>query len=65
MTWEIINATKDSIEIIEDIVYDVRKETWKDSPLESDDIQDAWDRVKDLTKKGIIAEKYMKEWGKE
>ena len=29
------------------------------------ELDQAWDRVKELVRKGMIAEKYMKEWGKE
>ena len=28
-------------------------------------IEEAWDRVRELVRKGMIAEKYMKEWSKE
>jgi hypothetical protein len=60
MTWKIIDATKDSIEIIDDVI--TREVEWADDP--TDDIEQAWDRVKELARKGEIAEKHLKEWGK-
>ena len=54
----IVNATKDSLEIINDVIN--REVEWADDP--TDDIQEAWDRVQELARKGLIAEKYIKEW---
>ena len=54
----IVNATKDSLEIINDVIN--REVEWADDP--TDDIQEAWDRVQELVRKGLIAEKYIKEW---
>jgi len=56
-----INATKDSIEIINDVID--REVEWADDP--TDDIQEAWSRVQDLARKGLVAEKYLKEWNNE
>ena len=63
MTWKIIEETveesmtdTDAIKCIEEIIY----QAYNDPAY----IQ-AFERIKELARKGIIAEKYMKEWGKE
>ena len=50
----------DAIEIINDVI--TREVEWADDP--TDDIQQAWSRVKELARKGEIAEKHSKEWGR-
>ena len=54
-------STDEALQIMDDVV--TRECNWADEP--TDDIQQAWDKVQVLARKGIIAEKYMKEWGKE
>ena len=56
MTWKIIDATKDSIEIIDELMTEV--------VIEHPDVGKAWSRVKELARKGKIAEKHLKEWGR-
>jgi hypothetical protein len=56
MTWKIIDATKDSIEIIDELMTEV--------VIEHPDVGKAWSRVKELARKGEIAEKHLKEWGR-
>jgi|TARA_B100000035_G_scaffold122759_1_gene104447 hypothetical protein len=56
MTWKIIDEDTDAIECIEEIIY----QAYNDPAYIK-----AFERVKDLAKKGMIAEKYMKEWGKQ
>ena len=50
----------DAIEIINDVI--TREVEWADDP--TDDIQQAWDRVKELARKGEIAETHLKEGGR-
>ena len=50
----------DAIEIINDVI--TREVEWADDP--TDDIQQAWSRVKELARTGEIAEKHSKEWGR-
>lgn len=63
MTWEILDSsekmsTDEALQIMDDVV--TRERNWADDPTE--DIQQAWDRIQELARKGIIAEKYIKEW---
>lgn len=55
-----MKADFDNLQI--DIINGVidREVEWADDP--TDDIQEAWSRVQDLARKGIVAEKYTKEW---
>lgn len=65
MTWKILDLSEMSFEEAHKIMDDVvtRECNWADDPTE--DIQQAWDRIQDLARKGLVAEKYIKEWGKE
>lgn len=56
MTWKIIDEDTDAIECIEEIIH----QAYNDPAYIK-----AFERVKELAKKGMIAEKYIKEWGKE
>jgi hypothetical protein len=62
MTWKIIDENQNLIEIVDTVMQHVHRK--EDDPKLVAEIDYAWDKVKDLAKKGIIAEKYMKEWGK-
>lgn len=66
MTWEILDSsekmsTDEALQIMDDVV--TRECNWADEP--TDDIQQAWDKVQMLVRKGMIAEKYIEEWGKQ
>jgi len=66
MTWEILDSsekmsTDEALQIMDDVV--TRECNWADEP--TDDIQQAWDKVQVLVRKGMIAEKYIEEWGKQ
>ena len=70
MTWKIIeerNTNQDLIDILDNVMQHVHKRSVRigDDPKLVAEVDYAWDKVKDLAKKGMIAEKYMKEWGKE
>jgi len=54
-------STNEALQIIDDVV--TRECNWADEPTY--DIEQAWDKVQVLTRKGIIAEKYVKEWEKQ
>tara|TARA_R100001460_G_scaffold7255_4_gene18632 strand:- start:2 stop:217 length:216 start_codon:yes stop_codon:yes gene_type:complete len=71
MTWEIIDEAThllkdtDAIKIIENTVIFYVEEGISSDKKAQKELDQAWDRVKELVRKGMIAEKYMKEWGKE
>ena len=70
MIWKIIeerNTNQDLIDIIDNVMQSVHKRSLRigDDPKLVAEVDYAWDKVKDLAKKGTIAEKYMKEWGKQ
>ena len=52
MTWKIIDEDTDAIECIEEIIY----QAYNDPAYIK-----AFERVKDLAKKGILAEKFKEE----
>ena len=63
MTWEIIDETiensmtdTEAIACIEEIIY----QAYNDPAY-----IEAFERLKELARKGLIAEKYMKEWEKQ
>ena len=60
MTWEILNEDQEAIDLVSDVISSGAK-----TGYDLDEVHNAFDRVVDLAKKGIIAEKYMKEWGKQ
>jgi len=60
MTWKIIDKDQDAIDLI---LRSIRDYT-SNNPDELEAALKAFDRVTNLAKKGIVAEKYMKEWGK-
>ena len=60
MTWEILNEDQEAIDLVSDVISSGVK-----TGYDLDEVYNAFDRVVDLAKKGIIAEKYMKEWGKQ
>tara|TARA_Y100000022_G_C13150129_1_gene329047 strand:- start:216 stop:419 length:204 start_codon:yes stop_codon:yes gene_type:complete len=67
MTWKIIDENQNLVDLIDNVMKSVHERSMRegdDTKLIAE-IDYAWDKVKDLAKKGIIAEKYMKEWGKE
>ena len=59
MTWEILNEDQEAIDLVSDVISSGAK-----TGYDLDEVYNAFDRVVDLAKKGIIAEKYIKEWGK-
>ena len=44
MTWEIINEKEDQdfIRIVDNVMQQVRRDSWREDPNLSDDIEDAW-----------------------
>ena len=66
MIWEIINEKEDQdfIRIVDNVMQQVRRDSWREDPNLSDDIEDAWHRVKELAQKGLIAEKHLRKWSK-
>ncbi len=54
-------STNEALQIIDDVV--TRECNWADEPTY--DIEQAWGKVQVLARKGIIAEKYIKEWEKQ
>jgi hypothetical protein len=61
MTWKIIDTTKHSIEVIENALVFYAEEGISSDKDARKDLDNAWDRVKDLAKKGILAEKFKEE----
>ena len=60
MTWKILDEDQEAIDLVSEVISSGAK-----TDYDLDVVYDAFDRVVDLAKKGMIAEKYMKEWGKE
>ena len=68
MTWKIIKENKTSIKKIEkgfkhavDLIDDVISSGAK-TGFDEDAVYDAWNKVKDFAKKGLITDKYMQKW---
>ena len=70
MTWKIIDEAThllkdtDAIKIIENTVVFYVEEGISSDKEAQKELDEAWDRTQELVRKGLIAEKYMKEWGK-
>ena len=70
MTWEIIDEAThllkdtDAIKIIENTVIFYVEEGISSDKKAQKELDQAWDRVKELTRKGMMAEKYIKKWKK-
>ena len=60
MTYPTNQVDFDNLQI--DIINQFLLRTCKDE-LAVDQLQ-AWDRIKDLARKGLVAEKYVKQWSK-
>lgn len=68
MTWKILKEDKTSIKKIEkdfkhavDLIDDVISSGAK-TGFDEDAVYDAWGKVKDFAKKGLITDKYMQKW---
>ena len=64
MTWKILKEDKTSIKKIEkdfkhavDLIDDLMNQYYNDPAY-----LEAWDKVKDFAKKGLITDKYMQKW---
>ena len=60
MTWKILDEDQEAIDLVSEVLNSGAK-----TGYDLDTVINAFDRVVDLAKKGMIAEKYMKEWGKQ
>ena len=60
MTWKIIDEDQEAIDLVSEVLSSGAK-----TGYDLDVVYDAFDRVVDLAKKGMIAEKYIQEWGKQ
>ena len=54
----------DAIEIIENALVFYAEEGISSDKDAQKDLDKAWNRVKELARKGEIAEKHLKEWGR-
>tara|TARA_Y100001972_G_scaffold97452_1_gene120393 strand:- start:351 stop:545 length:195 start_codon:yes stop_codon:yes gene_type:complete len=64
MTWKIIDEDQKALQIIENTVVFYVEEGISSDKEAQKELDEAWDRTQELVRKGLIAEKYMKEWGK-
>ena len=64
MTWKIIDKDQKALQIIENTVVFYVEEGISSDKEAQKELDEAWDRTQELVRKGLIAEKYMKEWGK-
>lgn len=70
MTWEILDSseemsTDEALQIIENTVIFYVEEGISSDKKAQKELDEAWDRTRELVRKGIIAEKYVKEWEKQ
>ena len=70
MTWEILDSSEEmstdkALQIIENTVIFYVEEGISSDKKAQKELDEAWDRTRELVRKGIIAEKYVKEWEKQ